>query len=367
MFFETTLARHQAFWERRQTDRPLLGVNVGFFINHRFPRVMSRLPQGLVGPQDIPVDAFLEDCDDLYRSHSGLGDYPFVSAPFVGVPWLEAIAGCPIWSSPTGLWAEPCLADWGSWRWPESVRDNPWTGKLLELMQALVRHGGGRYPVAPTLMRGPADILSAMRGATQFPLDLLDQPTVVVPALEQCARIWTEVGQAQMELIPESDEGYMAGDAALRSWAPGRIIWLQEDAMSLMSPSLYHELVAPIDRRLADEFASTVYHLHGSALWAIDEVLSIPGVDVVELNLEAAACDLEGTFAGWKKIQARKPLVIWRMYGPDFRRWLERVLAEIPWNGLSVQVSVSDAADARKVCDEFSEAVAAVQRAQTKP
>jgi hypothetical protein len=361
MSFEETLARHQAFWERRKADRPLLGINVGFFINQRFPRVMARLPQGRIGPHDIPIQAFLEDCDDLYRSHRNLGDYPFVSAAFVGVPWLEAIAGCPIWSSPTGLWAEACVTDWNNWQWPASVRENPWTVKLLELMRALIKHAGGRYGVAPTLMRGPADIVSAMRGATQFPLDLVDDPEAIVSALDHCAEIWTEIGRAQLELIPESGEGYVAGDAALRSWAPGKLVWLQEDAMSLMSPSLYRDLLLPVDRRLASEFPCTAYHLHGSALWAIDQVLALPGVDVVELNLEAAACDVEGTFAGWRKIQASKPLVIWRMYGEGFRPWLASVLAEIPWEGLSIQVSVSDAAEGERVSRVFSEATAEAQ------
>jgi hypothetical protein len=232
----------------------------------------------------------------------------------------------------------------------------------LELMRALVRHSRGRYGVAPTLMRGPADILSAMRGAAQFPLDLVDDPDAVVSALERCARIWTDVGRAQLELIPESDEGYVAGDAALRFWAPGKPVWLQEDAMSLMSPGLYRELLLPIDRRLAGEFPCTAYHLHGSALWAIDDVVQLPGVDVVELNLEAAACDVEGTFAGWKRIQAAKPLVIWRMYGEDFRPWLARVLREIPWNGLSIQVSVANAEEAETARAAFFEAVAAALR-----
>ncbi|MBI2843813.1 MAG: hypothetical protein HYX78_10475 [Armatimonadetes bacterium] len=357
-----TLRRHKAFWNRQKTDRPLLGINVGFFVNQRFPRVMDRMPEGLVRPDDIPVEEFLEDCDDLYRSHSGLGDYPYVSAAFVGIPWLEAIAGCPVMASPTSFWAEHCVTNWKSHRWLESVLDNPWTKKLLELMQALVQHSSGRYGVAPTLMRGPSDILSAMRGAAELTMDLMDHADWVATAIEHAARIWTEAASAQLDFIPESDEGYVAGDAALRSWAPYKLLWLQEDAISLFSPQMYREYFMHIDRRLSSLFPCIAYHLHGSALWAIDELVQMPGVDVIEINLEAAFCDVEGTFTGWRKIQEHKPVIMWRTYDADFSTWLERVLDEFPPEGLSIQVSAFNAEDARRAEEEFFTAVEAAHK-----
>jgi hypothetical protein len=220
-------------------------------------------------------------------------------------------------------------------------------------MQALVDHSKGRYQVSPTLMRGPSDILAAMRGATQFPLDLVDTPELVVPVLEECARIWEEVARVQLEQIPPSRDGYLALDLALRTWAPDKVLWLQEDAMSLLSPTLYRNYVWPLDAQLSAKFPCIAFHLHGTALWAVDDVVRLPGVDVVELNLEATMCNVEGTFAGWKKIQAQKPLVIWRMYGDDFPDWIARVARELPPKGLAIQVSVRDLDQARKVQEEF--------------
>jgi hypothetical protein len=350
---EKTLERQRAFWNRAETDRPVWGINLGFFVHEAFPRVMARLQPGPVRPADIPLAEFLQDCDARAAAQRELGDFPCTCAPFPGIPWLEAVAGCPIMASPSSFWAEPCLRDWGTWRWDQSVLENAWTQKLLELMQALVDHSAERYRVSPTLMRGPADMLAAMRGPTQFPLDLIDSPELVVPALEECAAIWQQVAHAQLERIPPSPEGYIALDLALRTWAPDKILWLQEDAMSLLSPTLYRKYVWPIDAQLAMQFPCIAFHLHGSVLWAIDDVIRLPGVDVVELNLEAVACDLEGTFAGWQKIRAQKPLVIWRMYADDFAVWLARVARELPATGLAIQVSVRNLDEARKVHDEF--------------
>jgi hypothetical protein len=350
---DDALKRHRAFWNREATDRPVWGINLGFFANEVFPRVMARLGTRPVKPEDIPVEEFLKDCDDRWAMHQELGDFPFTCSAFPAVPWLEAVAGCPIMASPSSLWAEPCLEDFDRWDWDRPVLSNPWTRKLLELMQALLKHSRGRFQVSPTLMRGPADILAAMRGATQLPLDMLDTPERVGPALERCAEIWRQLARAQLDLIPPCGEGYIALDAALRTWAPDKLLWLQEDAMSLLSPTLCRKHVYPLDAKLSAMFPCVAYHLHGSALWAVDEVVRLPGVDVVELNLEAAMCDVEGTFAAWKRIHAHKPLVIWRMMGDDFPAWLARVARELPARGLAIQVSVRNVAEARRVQSEF--------------
>jgi hypothetical protein len=127
--------------------------------------------------------------------------------------------------------------------------------------------------------------------------------------------------------------------------------------MALLSPDLYREFFFSIDRRIASEFPCTAFHLHGSALWAIDQLVTVPGIDVIELNIEAARCDIKGTFLGWKKIQAHKPLVMWRLYEDDFWDWLDRVLDEFPPRGLSIQVTVKDVEEGKKVKDRFFKVV----------
>jgi hypothetical protein len=314
---------------------------------------MEKMPSGPVQPENILVSELLQDCDARWEAQQGIGDFPFTGSPFPSIPWLEAIAGCPIMASPTSFWAEPCLADYRTWQWPGRVLENPWARKLLELMQELVEHSRGRYQVSPSLMRGPSDILAALRGASQFALDFLDTPEHVRPALQRCAAIWREMAQAQLELIPPSSEGYIALESSLRAWAPQRLLWLQEDAMALLSPKLYAEFVLPLDRQLSSLFPAVAFHLHGNALWAIDELTHVPGIDVLELNLEAAFVDVPGTFAGWKKIQEHKPLVMWRLYDEDFPAWLEKVRREFPARGLSIQVTARNLEEARKVQSEF--------------
>jgi hypothetical protein len=345
--------RHEAFWNRADADRPLWGVSVGLFINESYPRAMAKIRPGSISPEDIPVEEILRDCDERSALDRGLGDFPCTCGPFSGIPWLEAIAGCSMMASPTGFWAEPCCEHLGEWHPPAPASETGWGRKLLELERALVAHANGRYQVSPVLMRGPLDIAAAVRGASGLVLDLVDSPGTVETVLGYGAQIWEDIGRAQLELIPASRHGYFALEAGLRVWAPDKLLWLQEDAMALLSPDLYRRHVLPLDRRLSETFACVAFHLHGSALWAIDDLVLVPGIDVLELNHEDARCDVEGTFAGWKKIQEFKPLVVWRRYDGGFRPWLDRVLRELRPAGLNVQVAVRNGTEAEAVAGEF--------------
>ena len=123
------------------------------------------------------VEPFLEDCERLYQFHRECDpDYLFVGSAFPHFPWMEAIVGCPVVFSGAAFFAEPYVDDWQGWRAPVKPLETPWGQKLLELLQAVAEHARGTYPVGATLMRGPSDMLAAMRGPSRFPLDLFDCP-----------------------------------------------------------------------------------------------------------------------------------------------------------------------------------------------
>jgi len=331
---------HEAFLGKKDIGRPLLGCTIGAFAHHHFPNMIKTLRKGLLQPDDLNLDAFLLDCEKLFEEHEKLGDdFPFVAAPCSFIPWMEAILGCPIHFSGNSCWAEPVVADTKNWRIPKNIEDSPWAKKLSELIDLLVKKSDGRYPVALSLMRGPADIMSAMRGGNVFPMDMIDEPELMKDIAGQCGEAFIKVARMQHEKIPPEKWGYMCGDQGLKVWMPEKFVWIQEDAMALLSPDIYRDIFYGVDNAIAEDFGHAVFHLHATAIWAVEEILRIKNLDVIELNYEDAFCDAEAVFSAWKKIQAKKPLVIWASYNKDFDPWLRRVFRELPGAGVSLQIS----------------------------
>jgi hypothetical protein len=352
--FEAVLDRQRAFWSREAVDRPLFGCHLGSNILDRHPAVARSLSPGRLKPDDLRVEPFLDDCERLYQFHCQFDpDYQFVGTAFPHFPWMEAIIGCPTVFSGAAIFAEAYVDDWRQWRPPQKPLETPWGEKLLELLQAVAEHARGRYPVGATLMRGPSDMLSAARGPGRLPLDLFDCPDAIKRATEACADVWIEVGKAQLDLVPESVEGYMAGAQAFRTWAPKKVIWLQDDATSLFSPRLYRELVLAQIEHILGQFPCTGFHLHGKVTWGVDVLLSIPKLDVIEFGPDAGQ-DLQVLFPLCRQILEHKKLVLLRWYEDDLPDWLQRVLATFPTAGLSVQVQANNAEEGRLVKAAFN-------------
>lgn len=121
------------------------------------------------------------------------------------VPWVEAIAGCPLYHKRGNFRAEHGL-DYG--HLAELKIHQDWLEKLVEFTQWLAELSDGRFPVALCLMRGPADLLAALRGAERSIYDLIDYPQQVDPALQILTDIWIQVAHAQLEHIPAFAGGY---------------------------------------------------------------------------------------------------------------------------------------------------------------
>ena len=351
------LNRHRAFLNMEPTDRPVFVGGIGMFMPQVFPSLCEGLPRGQVSPHDIRVDRFLEDIERLYQDHGRLGDdVPWFGAPFIYVPWMEAIMGCPIYAEENSMWAEPAVEDWDSWHWQRPALDeNPWIQKLLELMAALVEHSAGRYPVSHTLMRGVADMLAAMRGASRFIFDFYDHPEATHRAAALCADVWIDVAKAQLDMVQPSENGYV-GSGCYRIWAPDKIGWLQEDAMALISPKLFREFILPQDRRILSHFAYTGFHLHASALWAIEDLVQVPEITVLELNDDSARSDDEGTLEGFRRIQQHKPLLAWKEFqGDSFWDWLDQVGQQLTARGLQIYVVVGTVEEGLAVKEGISD------------
>ena len=216
------LRRHHAFLQQASTDRPLIGSWLfGFYVHQQYPSVAAAMQPGPVRARRHPHRPVSTRCrclvGSLQRSGRRLSvlDGRLLRRAVDGSD--HGLPGILLRHQPVRC---PCIQDWQDYTWQRPTLENPWAQKLLEFLDALVKHAGGRFACGPTLIRGPADICSAIRGGTELALDLYDHPDNVRRLAALSADVWIEVGKAQLALVPESDSGYMVGCAGLRCWMP---------------------------------------------------------------------------------------------------------------------------------------------------
>jgi hypothetical protein len=349
--------RHTAFLEMAQVERPLLGFWLGdYYFTSQFPTARLNWPAGVqVLPESLHFEQFAGDYEQLHQAYAQVDDDFFlVSSAYPVVPWMEAIAGCQIFAEETSFWAKAWLDDYRQLTLlaDQDISDSPWFRKLVELTASLVAFSDGRFPVSPPLMRGPADMLAAMRGASQFVLDFADHRSEVTEALALCTRVRMQVMQALSELIPPFHGGYAAGGYPTRLWTPGkRCLYNQEDAAAVLSPRIYRSVLLPLEKQIAGQADVAFMHLHSSCVYPVDILLADPSYQVIQINYDHAGTGprLDALMPTLQKVIAQKPLLLWGEF--DIAE-ITSLIDSLGSRGLSLQPIVPDLESAHRLREQ---------------
>jgi len=307
------IQRHKRFWERAEVEEPLMRVFPSEDII--YPLRSTRLPPPgrPVVPEDLTFDCFWPRYESAQLIPPGSSIFQFAYA-FTGFPWLEAMIGCPVEAAPgsSSLWVHHIPnADWDELLAIEVTNDNPWLQKLLALIDELVLRSDGRYVVTAGhiggLPHGASDMLAGVFGNEQMCYELYDNPDKVEKFLLRVTDIWIRVIKQVLERIPPFHGGYLNGYGI---WAPGHApIWI-EDALLFFSPRNYRRFLVPCDRKVFRSFPYPGIHVHSAAIYALDDLLELPELKVVQLGWDTSGPPLDELLDACQRIQERKPLIL---------------------------------------------------------
>jgi hypothetical protein len=335
---EERLALHRAFWRREKQSRPLASFRVGdFFFARHFRAALPLLePDKPITPEMLMVSEFLADYERMFREAEELGQDGFwTGEPFTGIPWMEAILGCPIRGGRESFTSRPWLGS------PEEALDkvhfdpqNPWLAKYLEFTRALARQSRGRYPLGMPIMRGPTDMLGALLGQQEMVLALMTKdPQVMHRLVEQVTRAFLAVIAAQRRLTPPFYGGSSLGFYHL--WAPGKSIWFQDDLSSILSPNLYRQFFLDSARLILAGHDHTAVHLHPASFFILDELLTLDNLKAVQVNKDISGPGVQEMLPILAKIMQTRGLILW---GDLTIEDLERIKRNLPCRGLALHV-----------------------------
>jgi len=278
--------------------------------------------------------------------------WPVVS--YVYIPWMEAIIGCPIYSTETSFYAKPFIDDWNDFynKRVDLSNNNKWLSKLLELQSMLVQYLGDNYPISSSShLRGPVDMMAAALGQTRMPLELYDNPDKVEKMCSLYAKVFIRVAKLQNKIASKSKYGgYTVNGYGI--WTPYVCQYLQDDAMAFLSPKFYKQLILKNHIRIINNFDSIFYHVHPISLFVIDELLKMEKVSIIEVNREPeimgpSIIELLPTF---KKIQENNKCLLINFtqcaVGLDlFRDEVRTICKNLSYKGLCIYAMVDDVED----------------------
>ncbi len=336
--------RYKEFWDRKNSTA-LLGFSVGsYFPSERYAAARRFLKtKQKIEAEMINVQEFIPDYLKMFDQWNRIDhDIFFTAAPFTGMPWLEAMLGCDVFSTESSFVAHTInrdidRIDLGSIRLPD------WSEKYIEFICTLQDTGEGIFPVGQPILRGPADIVGTFLGHEELVLALFDHPEVVVKLLNQSAQRYLDLICDQQKYLRPFWDGYAMGFYDL--WCPGPCLWFQDDLTALLSPKFYEKYIYEIHRMLSANAPYTMMHLHPSSFYILDYLLDIETLKAIQINKDIGGPTVEEMMPWLQKVQAKKNLVLCGDFSPQEFAYLTNSLQPeglyiLVWNeDVSVQAA----------------------------
>jgi hypothetical protein len=175
------------------------------------------------------------------------------------------------------VWFSPSMEDLSS---PLRIgARNRWFDLVIEMTEAALGAGKGKYLVSTTDLGGPTDLLASLRGTEQLCMDIVDDPIGVRTALDSLTEIWKEFYTRLDELIRPA----FGGSVSRHLWAPGSHYPLQCDFATVISTAMFDDVVLPEIRSQVDFLDFVEFHLDGPGVARhIDALLEIPKIALIQ-------------------------------------------------------------------------------------
>ena len=319
------------FWAKEAVGRPPLGLlQPKAWLPVQYLR--QEFPCERVVPADVNTANVMTDYEFAFAQRPvACDDWMPYTAPWRAIPWLEAWCGCEVRFSSGSLAPEPCVDSLEALTAKCLPACEPWFECLRQQTELLAAGLPADCWLSPTILRGPSDVLAAMRGLTPFMCDLYDAPDVVAQAALRINQLLLRALDQHFAIVPPKLGGY---GHIFGYWAPGPTIAIQDDAMGLCDPGVYREIFLPCSAQVVRHLgAHVLFHLHSTGYQHYRHVLDVPGLAGVELTVEANGPPLADLVPACREILERSRLLLCVDHRFDE---LAAVLPSLPREGLYV-------------------------------
>ncbi|MCM8769237.1 MAG: hypothetical protein NC911_06125 [Candidatus Omnitrophica bacterium] len=201
----------------------------------------------------------------------------------------------------TSVWQEPLLKSIEESDKINFESSNTFWQEHLETVDYFIEKCQGIELLGMTDFGGPMDWLGCFLGPEQLCLDVRSHPEKVQSFANRLGEIFCQLWDIVYGKISSHFDGSCNW---LPMWAEGRLAVLQDDLAILLSPEIYRDVFGPVIRKIARHFEKVLFHFHSGALHQLDNLISIPEIEVIHFGIDPNAYPITSYLPHLSRIQA---------------------------------------------------------------
>lgn len=328
--FEEVSRRFEAWWKCAILDRPLVSLS--------FPRPESEQQPLPESRHDRLRDRWLDAEYQARRADIRMGNTIFfadslpVVWPNLGPEIFSAYYGCPMEYGERTAWSEPILTDGWEDRLASLRLDTEgfFYRKTLEMTDAFIERGRGRFIVGYTDLHAGGDAVAALRGPEALLMDTLERPDEV---RSLCERITTDFLRVYDRLHEKLAAAGMPSTTWIHALCTGKLHIPSNDFSCMISAAAFEDLFVPGIIRECRHMDRCMYHLDGpQALRYLDRLLELPEIHAIQWVPGAGQEYWLEWIDVYRRIQEKgKALMIQAVPAADLDRLFETLRPEGVW------------------------------------
>ena len=318
-----------SFWARNNSVRPPVGiVEVDSFLPIKY--LNGKFTKKDISIEDILCANVDSDYEFISKRKKIIHDdfIPF-SAPWRAIPWLEAICGCPVHYSSGSMAPDKAILDVEDLLKIQDFEKPEWRDFLFQQTEHLTKNMARDCWVSPSILRGPSDILAAMRGMDNFYMDSLLKPDLLDKAAAHLTGLTANIIEKHFAYVKPQLGGY---GHIYGYWSPEKTNVYQEDAMGMVDPGIFRDIFLKHNNTLVKRLdGHAFFHLHSTGFAHYKHLLEIEGLSGIEITIEQNGPPLIDLVEVFKEILSKTRLIL---FVDAYFDQLNEVLKQIPSDGL---------------------------------
>ena len=275
--YEMRMKRQDAFWSGAVIDRPVVHMTLPSLTpgspmpEKKFATIRERWHD-----VEFVVDKALSNISNTRY----LGDALPMVFPNLGPEVFSAYFGTEMEYSETTSWAIPNLEEWSDIENIKFSANNFYWKKTIEMTDALLEAGKGKFYTGYTDLHPGADALAGFRDPLNLNFDLIDNVDAVKSLLKYTDDVFEDVFNFWCDKLQSAGQ-------AIGTWAgiatPKRSHVPSDDFSCMISNEMFNDIFLPGITRECDAAEASIYHLDGpDALRHLDSLLDISSLNAIQ-------------------------------------------------------------------------------------